>query len=343
MSSTVLVTGGLGYIGSHTVVALIEAGHRPVIVDDLSNSSIAVLDAIASLTGTRPTFCQLDVADRGALTAVFDGENIDSVIHFAGLKAVGESVEHPLRYYVTNYGATLSLLSEMMAQGVHDLVFSSSATVYGVTETVPIDEDAPLGAINPYGATKLGIEGMLEDVASTGGWRIALLRYFNPVGAHPSGAIGEDPAGIPNNLMPYLMQVAVGRREQLMVFGDDYDTPDGTGIRDYIHVMDLAEGHLAALDHLREGCRAFNLGTGAGASVLDVLAAASLAVGEAIPYVIAPRRAGDAACVYADVTRARSELDFSATRTLEEMCVDHWRWQSLHPYGFAGPDTVESL
>jgi UDP-glucose 4-epimerase len=267
---------------------------------------------------------------------VFDDHDIDSVVHFAGLKSVGESVQNPLGYYRTNYGATLSLLTEMAAHDVRDLVFSSSATVYGIPETVPIGEDAPLGAINPYGATKLGIERMLEDIASTGQWRIALLRYFNPVGAHPSGEIGEDPAGIPNNLMPFIMQVAVGLRDHLNVFGDDYDTPDGTAIRDYIHVMDLADGHLAALDGLSVGARAFNLGTGSGSSVLEVLAAASAAVGADIDHVVAPRRAGDAPCVYADVSRARDELGFVTTRGLEQMCADHWRWQSLHPHGFGG-------
>ncbi len=334
MTQTVLVTGGLGYIGSHTVVQLAEAGRRVVIVDDLSNSSIGAYDALCGLVDERPLFVEADVADTKTLDGVFAANDIDAVIHFAGCKAVAESVEQPLRYYTVNYGTTLGLLNVMDAHDVRDLVFSSSATVYGIPETVPVTEDAPVATINPYGATKLGIEGILTDVASTGGWRVALLRYFNPVGAHESGMIGEDPRGIPNNLMPFIMQVAVGRRDRLLVFGDDYETPDGSGIRDYIHVVDLADGHLAALDRLPDGCRAYNLGSGTGSSVFEVVAEAGEAVGSPIPYEVVGRRAGDAACVFADPSRAAEELGWRTTRTLADMCADHWRWQSQHPEGF---------
>jgi UDP-glucose 4-epimerase len=258
------------------------------------------------------------------------------VIHFAGLKAVGESVAEPLRYYDNNVGGTVALLDAMVRHGVRDLVFSSSATVYGQPEHLPITEDSPLGATNPYGRTKVVIEEMLRDLSTTGGWRIALLRYFNPVGAHPSGRIGEDPVGIPNNLMPYIMQVAVGRREHLTVHGDDYPTPDGTAVRDYLHVVDLAEGHVAALEHIEriEGAVAINLGTGVGSSVLDVVHAASDAIGRELPYVVGPRRPGDAVAVWADPGLAASMLGWRATRTLTEMCADHWRWQSTNPDGY---------
>jgi len=336
-SSTVLLTGGAGYIGSHTCVALLEAGHRVVVVDDLSNSTETSLERVRGLVDGDLTFHRVDVRDVAALDQVVAGAGIDSVIHFAGLKAVGESVVQPLRYWDVNVGGTIALLEVLDRHEVRNVVFSSSATVYGEPETGPIDESAPLGATNPYGRTKQTIELLLGDVAaSSPDWHVALLRYFNPVGAHPSGRIGEDPNGIPNNLMPFVMQVAVGRRDELVVFGDDYPTPDGTCIRDYIHVMDLAAGHLAAIERIDElaGCRAINLGTGAGSSVLDVVAAASAAAGRPVPYRIGPRRAGDVPASFADASLAVELLGWSAQRTMDEMCADAWRWQSQNPEGY---------
>jgi UDP-glucose 4-epimerase len=338
---TVLVTGGAGYIGSHTCVVLLEAGVRVVVLDNLDNSSVVALERVAELVPAaveRLVFVEGDIREPHDLDRAFSRGDVESVVHFAGLKAVGESVDVPLRYYDNNVSGTVQLLEAMERHDVRDLVFSSSCTVYGEPETVPITEDLPLGASSPYGRTKLHIEEMLRDVATTGAWRIALLRYFNPVGAHPSGLIGEDPIGIPNNLMPYIMQVAVGRRDHLTVHGGDYPTPDGTCIRDYLHVVDLAEGHLAALDHLDavDGAVAVNLGTGTGSSVLDVVHAASAAVGRELPYEIGPRRAGDVVAVWADPSRAASLLHWRASRTLADMCADHWRWQSENPDGYRG-------
>ncbi len=384
----ILVTGGTGYIGSHTVVALISAGYDPIIVDNLSNSKVAVLDRIEAITGRRPPFYQADLRDRAALDAVFQQHPIAAVIHFAGLKAVGESVAEPLRYYENNIESTLSLCFVMAARGVKSLVFSSSATVYGDPRTVPIREDFPLAPANPYGRTKLMIEQILQDLyAADPAWQIALLRYFNPVGAHPSGLIGEDPGGYPNNLMPYISQVAVGRRERLSVFGNDYPTPDGTGVRDYIHVMDLADGHVAALRYMEKAeastphnssfpnsllspsnslsfprrresmpdssCRRrpassegmaaqdsttipliVNLGTGRGYSVLEMVVAFEKAAGKTIPYQITNRRPGDIAACYADPTLAKKLLGWTASRTLNDMCTDTWRWQSQNPAGY---------
>lgn len=341
MAETVLVTGGAGYIGSHTTVELLQAGHEVVVVDNLTNASPVALDAVARLAG-RPVreLVVADVADAAALDDLFTRHHIDAVVHFAALKAVGESVAEPLRYYANNVGGLLGLLGAMGRHGVRRLVFSSSCTVYGEPAEVPITEDFPRRGVNPYGRTKLICEDVLRDLAAAEpGWRISLLRYFNPVGAHPSGELGEDPRGVPNNLMPYLMQVAVGRRERLAVFGGDYPTRDGTCVRDYLHVVDLAQGHLAALDALDgagDGCRAYNLGTGTGTTVLELLAAASEAVGRPLPYEVVDRRPGDAVEVYADPSLAQSELGWKSTRSVAEMCRDHWRWQSAHPFGFAG-------
>ncbi len=344
----VLLTGGAGYIGSHTCLVLLEQGHDVVVVDDLSNSSEESIRRVAELAAARPrgdvapgtvAFHRVDLRDTAALDAVVAAHPVDSVIHFAGLKAVGESAEKPLEYYDVNLGGTFSLLQVLERHEVRDVVFSSSATVYGEPEMVPLTEQARLAGTNPYARTKLFIEELLRDVAAADpSWNIALLRYFNPVGAHPSGRIGEDPSGIPNNLMPFIMQVAVGRRPQLVVFGDDYPTRDGTCIRDYIHVMDLAEGHLAALRSIDQlgGCRAVNLGTGEGQTVLEVVHAASKAAGFEIPYVIGPRRPGDAAQSYADTSLAADLLDWRATRSLSDMCADAWRWQSSNPNGYRG-------
>lgn len=334
----ILVTGGTGYIGSHTVVELLQAGHDLAILDNLSNSSPKVLDRIETITGTRPRFIEGDIRDAATLAKAFADHPIGSVIHFAGLKAVGESVEQPLRYYDNNIAGTLRLLEAMEAAGVRSLVFSSSATVYGNPHALPIREDFPLQATNPYGRTKLFIEEMLRDLSvANSTWRIALLRYFNPVGAHASGLIGEDPRGIPNNLMPYVSQVAVGRRPHLQVFGNDYATPDGTGVRDYIHVVDLAQGHLRALEAIsgQPGLLTVNLGTGRGYSVLEVIAAFEKASGRSIPYQIAPRRPGDVAACYADPAFANATLQWHASRNLDAMCADTWRWQQGNPGGFA--------
>jgi UDP-glucose 4-epimerase len=344
--TTVLVTGGAGYIGSHTCVQLLEAGRRVLVVDNLSNSSAVALDRVRELADGELVFHEVDLRDRRSLSDVFASEPIDQVVHFAGLKAVGESVERPLDYYDNNIGGTVGLLEAMTHHGVRDLVFSSSCTVYGDPETVPITEASPIGAVNPYGRTKLHIEEMLRDLArSDPSWRVLLLRYFNPVGAHSSGRIGEDPRGIPNNLMPFVMQVAVGRLPRLSVFGGDYDTPDGTCIRDYIHVVDLADAHLAALDALRsiDGCRAVNVGTGTGSSVLEVVRAASRAVDGEIPYEIVGRRAGDVPCVYADTTASGQLLGWSARHDLDDMCRDHWNWQRSNPDGYRPvPDSARA-
>ena len=333
----ILVTGGAGYIGSHTVVELLAKGNELLILDNFSNSSPKVLERIETISGRRPLLVEGDIRDRDALKAVFAAHPITAVIHFAGLKAVGESVEQPLSYYDNNVVGSLRLFEAMAEANVKTLVFSSSATVYGDPHTVPIREDFPLQATNPYGRTKLHIEEMLRDIArSDPAWRIALLRYFNPVGAHPSGLIGENPRGIPNNLMPYVTQVAVGRRPKLGVFGNDYPTPDGTGVRDYIHVVDLARGHLAALDALaREaGMMTVNLGTGQGYSVLDVVKAFEKASGRPVPYEFLPRRAGDVASCYADPALALSQLGWRAEYCLDDMCRDAWRWQEGNPEGY---------
>ncbi len=333
----ILVTGGAGYIGSHTCLELLQAGYEVVAVDNLSNSKEESLRRVQALAGRALTFHRVDLLDRPALDAVFAAAPIDAVIHFAGLKAVGESVTVPLRYYHNNLTGTLLLCEAMRAHGVRTIVFSSSATVYGDPATVPITEDFSLSATNPYGRSKLMIEEILRDLhVSDASWNIALLRYFNPVGAHVSGRIGEDPQGLPNNLMPYVAQVAVGKLPELRVFGNDYPTPDGTGVRDYIHVVDLAAGHLRALDKLvgNPGIVTYNLGTGRGYSVLEVVAAFEQASGRRVPYQIVGRRPGDIAACYADPTRAQAELDWTAVRGLAEMCADTWRWQSANPLGY---------
>ncbi|MGL0957593.1 UDP-glucose 4-epimerase GalE [Vibrio vulnificus] len=333
----ILVTGGSGYIGSHTCIQMIEAGMTPVILDNLYNSKLLVLDRIEQVTGVRPAFYQGDIRDSEILQHVFAQHDIQGVIHFAGLKAVGESVEKPLMYYDNNVSGTLNLVREMDKAGVKSLIFSSSATVYGDPASVPIRESFPTSATNPYGRSKLMVEECLTDFHKANpDWSITLLRYFNPVGAHESGLLGEDPQGIPNNLLPFVAQVAVGRREKLGVFGDDYPTPDGTGVRDYIHVIDLADGHLAALNKVGQqaGLHIFNLGTGQGNSVLEMVAAFEKAAQRPIPYEIKPRRAGDIAECWADPTYAEQVLVWKATRSLETMVVDTWRWQSNNPNGY---------
>ncbi len=334
----ILVTGGAGYIGSHTCVALLEGGYDLTVVDNLSNSKEESLKRVKKITGKDFEFHKTDLTDRKDVERIFDAAPVDAVIHFAGLKAVGESVEIPLRYFSNNLISTLVLCEVMAERGLKDLVFSSSCTVYGEPETVPVTEAFPLSCASPYGRTKLIIEDMLRDVsASDAGWNIALLRYFNPAGAHPSGRIGEDPNGIPNNLLPYVTQVAVGRLEYVRVFGNDYPTPDGTGVRDYIHVSDLAAGHLKALEKLAEkpGLVTYNLGTGRGYSVLEVIAAFEKVSGKKVPYRIMPRRPGDIATAYADPSRARAELGWEAALNLEDMVRDSWRWQQDNPDGFA--------
>jgi UDP-glucose 4-epimerase len=334
---TILVTGGAGYIGSHTCVALLEAGYEVVVVDNLCNSSAEALFRIEALTGRSIRFHREDLRDAPAVAAIFRQEPIDAVVHFAGLKAVGESVEIPLAYYQNNVGGTANLLEAMDHHGVRDIVFSSSCTVYGAPASLPLREDFPLQAVNPYGQTKLAIEHMLRDLAASNPqWNISLLRYFNPVGAHPTGEIGEDPADTPSNLMPYITQVAVGELEALSVFGDDYDTPDGTCIRDYIHVMDLAAAHLAALHKLEGGAGLIthNIGTGRGYSVLEIIQAFERATGQRIPFRITGRRAGDAPAVYADASLARAELGWEAELQLEDMCRDAWNWQKKNPRGY---------
>lgn len=334
---TILVTGGAGYIGSHTVLDLLEAGIDVVVVDDLSNASPLSLERVAELAGRGAELVVADITDTAALDDVFTRYAIEGVIHFAGLKAVGESWDIPLEYWRVNVGGTLSLLTAMERAGVFDLVFSSSATVYGDPETVPVTEASPVGSTNPYGRTKLVIEHLLEDLrAGNDRWSIARLRYFNPVGAHPSGRIGESPQDTPNNLMPYITQVAVRRQPFLRVFGDDYPTPDGTGVRDYIHVEDLAEGHLAALARIREvrGLHTWNLGTGTGTSVLEMVRAFESAANTEIPYEVVERRSGDIAAIWADPTAAERDLGWRATRTVADMCADAWRWQSQNPDGY---------
>ena len=334
----ILVTGGAGYIGSHTVVEMLTANLDLLILDNFSNSSPRVVDAVERIAGRRPLVVDGDIRDKDGLRRIFDEHAIDGVVHFAGLKAVGESVDRPLRYYDNNVAGSLALFEAMADAGVFRLVFSSSATVYGDPRSVPIREDFPLQATNPYGRTKLMIEEMLRDLAAADPrWRVALLRYFNPVGAHSSGMIGEDPQGIPNNLMPFVAQVAVGRRRELSVFGGDYPTPDGTGVRDYIHVVDLARGHLAALNVLDKlsGAVPINLGTGRGHSVLEVVAAFESASGRRVPFRIVDRRPGDIAACYADASLARELLGWSAGRSMATMCEDSWRWQSTNPLGFA--------
>jgi UDP-glucose 4-epimerase len=333
----ILVTGGAGYIGSQTCVELLSAGHQVIVVDNLVNSKEESLKRVQELAGKALEFHHVDLLDRAGLSAPFGRAPIDAVIHFAGLKAVGESVTMPLRYYHNNITGTLILCEVMAQHGVKNLVFSSSATVYGDAKQVPITEAMPLSATNPYGRTKLMIEEILRDLyVSDNAWNIALLRYFNPVGAHPSGRIGEDPNGIPNNLVPYIAQVAVGKLPALRVFGDDYPTPDGTGVRDYIHVVDLALGHLKALEKLQSnpGIVTYNLGTGRGYSVLEVLTAFERAAGRTIPYQVVARRPGDVATSYADPAKANSELGWSASRDIDEMCADVWRWQSSNPNGY---------
>ena len=327
----VLVTGGAGYIGSHTCVELLNAGHEVIVVDNLCNSKISVLDRVKQIAGRSVSFYDLDVRDKAALSAVFGAHKIDAVIHFAGLKSVGESVAMPLQYYDNNVYGTLVLAQVMAEHNVRNLVFSSSATVYGDPASVPIREDFPLSATNPYGRSKLIVEEMLRDLPiAEPDWHIALLRYFNPVGAHSSGLIGEDPNGIPNNLMPYVAQVAAGKLARLSVFGGDYPTPDGTGVRDYIHVVDLALGHVLALDALanKSGVVTYNLGTGRGYSVLEMVAAFEKASGKAVPYRIVDRRPGDIAACYADAGLAERELGWRAQRDIEVMCADSWRWQT---------------
>lgn len=330
VNKSILVTGGTGFIGSHACVALVQAGHEVVIFDNLSNSDAGVIDRLEAITGKRPTFVRGDIRDALALDRVFSEYPIGAVMHFAGLKAVGESSEKPLDYYDNNLNGTLQLLGAMSRTNVHTLVFSSSATVYGDPASVPIREDFPRSATNPYGRTKLMIEDILDDVhRANPHWRIARLRYFNPVGAHESGLIGEAPQGMPNNLLPYIAQVAAGQREFLNVWGNDYPTPDGTGVRDYIHVCDLADGHVAALNYLarKGGMLTVNLGTGRGYSVLEMVKAFEKASGRPIPYQIGPRRAGDSAQCWADPALARQLLGWQASRDLASMCADAWRWQ----------------
>ncbi|WP_017831137.1 MULTISPECIES: UDP-glucose 4-epimerase GalE [Microbacterium] len=334
-----LVTGGAGYIGSHTLVALLERGHEVFVIDSFANSSPRALERVEQITGRAPVYFDLDLRDDAGVDEVFSSVSPDAVIHFAGLKAVGESVAEPLRYYAHNLDSTFSLLRAMSTHGVRRLVFSSSATVYGDTRDSPYEEDGgPLDATNPYGQTKVMLERILTDVAQADpSWSIALLRYFNPIGAHESGLIGEDPNGIPNNLAPYISQVAVGRLPHVNVFGADYPTADGTGERDYIHVVDLAEGHVAALEKLNgsQGVRAWNLGTGRATSVLALIKAFEAATGTEIPYRIAERREGDLAQAWADTRRAADELGWTASRDVETMAVDAWRWQSRNPRGYA--------
>lgn len=333
----ILVTGGAGYIGSHTCVELLEAGHDVAVVDNLSNSKEESLRRVKSITGRGLDFVRADLRDGDALDALFGRKTFEAVIHFAGLKAVGESVQRPIDYYENNVGGTLSLCRAMAKAGVRDLVFSSSATVYGDPATVPIREDFPVSATNPYGRSKLFVEEILRDLhRADPAWNLVLLRYFNPVGAHRSGLIGEDPNGIPNNLMPFVAQVAVGKLPRLRVFGDDYPTPDGTGVRDYIHVVDLAKGHLAALAKLQDspGVAVYNLGTGRGYSVLEMVAAFERASARPVPYEVVARRAGDIATCYADPTRARDELGWQAELGVDAMVSDTWRWQSENPKGF---------
>jgi UDP-glucose 4-epimerase len=333
----ILVTGGAGYIGSHTCVELLSAGYELIVLDNFSNSKPESLNRVKAITGKDFTFYEVDLLDRSGVENVFSSHSIEAVIHFAGLKAVGESVSIPLHYYHNNITGTLILLDVMKKYGVKNLVFSSSATVYGMPDRMPISEDFPLSATNPYGRTKLMIEEILRDlVVADPTWSIALLRYFNPIGAHESGTIGEDPNGIPNNLMPFITQVAVGKLKELQVFGNDYPTVDGSGVRDYIHVVDLALGHLKALEKVvaSKGVEAYNLGTGTGYSVLEIVAAFEQASGKKVPYKIVDRRPGDVAICYADPSRSKNVLGWAAARGIEDMCRDSWRWQEKNPTGF---------
>ena len=334
----ILVTGGAGYIGTHTLVELLDRGHDVVVVDNYVNSHPESLDRVREITGKTFPFYEANVCDEAALDRIFDENKVDCVIHFAGLKAVGESCAKPLMYYRNNLDGMLSLISSMRRHDVKRIVFSSSATVYRSDAGMPVDEESPLGCINPYGWTKFMGEEILRDVAKAEpDWSVVLLRYFNPIGAHESGKIGEDPNGVPNNLMPYITQTALGRLKELHVFGNDYPTPDGTGVRDYIHVVDLAEGHVAAIEYAHDhtGCEAFNLGTGEGYSVLDIVHAFERVNHVKVPYEIAPRRAGDPPTVYARVGKAEKMLHWKARRTLDQMCADSWRWQTQNPHGYA--------
>lgn len=333
----VLVTGGAGYIGSHTCVELLESGYQVIVLDNLSNSSKESLHRVESITGKPVTFIEGDIRDRNVLREIFDSYNIESVVHFAGLKAVGESSQAPLKYYDNNVSGTVAICEEMASKGIFNIVFSSSATVYGDPSKLPITEDASLGATNPYGRSKLMVEEILTDLfKSDNRWNIALLRYFNPVGAHPSGMIGEDPNDIPNNLMPYISQVAIGKREKLSVFGADYPTSDGTGIRDYIHVVDLAIGHVKSIEKLEKNCglKVWNLGVGQGHSVLKMVDAFEKASDHKVPYEIVDRRPGDIAECWADPSNAFKDLNWKAEKTLEDMMIDTWRWQSQNPNGY---------
>ncbi|XP_021757674.1 UDP-glucose 4-epimerase GEPI48-like [Chenopodium quinoa] len=348
MAKSILVTGGAGYIGSHTVLQLLLCGFKVVVIDNLDNSSEIALHRVKKLAAqfsTNLSFHQVDLRDKSALEMVFSSTKFDAVIHFAGLKAVGESVQKPLLYYNNNIIGTVNLLEVMSAHGCKTLVFSSSATVYGWPKEVPCTEEFPLSAANPYGRTKLFIEEICRDVQNSDSeWKIILLRYFNPVGAHPSGHIGEDPRGVPNNLMPYVQQVAVGRRPHLTVYGTDYNTKDGTGVRDYIHVVDLADGHIAALQKLFDSniaCEVYNLGTGKGTSVLEMVAAFEKASGKEIPLEMAGRRPGDAEVVYASTEKAERELNWKAKFGIDEMCRDQWNWASKNPYGYGSPDNED--
>ena len=337
--SKILVTGGAGYIGSHTCVELLNAGYEVVVVDNLYNASAKALERVEEITGKKVAFYETDILDREALSKIFDEHEIEAVIHFAGYKAVGESVRKPIEYYYNNMAGTLVLCDVMRNHGVKNIVFSSSATVYGDPAQIPITEECPKGSpTNPYGWTKSMLEQVLTDIHTADPeWNVILLRYFNPIGAHKSGLIGEDPKGIPNNLLPYVAQVAVGKREKLGVFGNDYDTPDGTGVRDYIHVVDLAAGHVKAIEKLKSnpGVEVYNLGTGKGYSVLQVVAAFEKACGHKIPYEIKERRAGDIAVCYCDPGKAERELGWTARYGIDEMCEDTWRWQSRNPDGYA--------
>jgi len=335
---TILVTGGAGYIGSHTLIELINNNFEVVVIDNLANSSRESLRRVEQITGHEIPFIEADVRDQSALDDIFTTYDIDSVIHFAGLKAVGESVAKPLEYYDNNLVSTLALLEAMRKHSVKQLVFSSSATVYGSPSELPLRETSTvgIGLTNPYGKTKYMIEQIIQDYcAADPTFEATILRYFNPIGAHQSGQIGEDPNGIPNNLLPYVAQVAVGKLQSVGVFGDDYDTPDGTGVRDYIHVVDLARGHVAALQHMKDGANVYNLGTGSGTSVLEIIKAFSKSCGRDLPYDIKPRRAGDIAACYADCSKAERELGWRAELSIEQACADSWRWQSQNPNGFS--------